>query len=483
MSARIKSDLLLVDGALRTCPSRTLLKGGSVDAWAACNASLHALLPIFRGSILADQGGSAPAVAMHWRKSSVSKKLLALLREVVEDSPALRSVAAHATSARTVRCRAVHGSIGVISFFWELSKQSAALWPAISEWIIELGGVTSLWAALAWVILIPMQDFGAAADAMHQLLRVSVHEVFALTHDMFSFFRRPVELKQNSAVITVLSRLLSDLLPRDFAAGNAQQWDLDVVSCTISALCEFEGSAGGVLSAHLHRPLLAFWPHLIAAMGRQQRILPKSAGASVPQEDSPLGQLKVHINIFTPDFRSLFHKLSVLYYSVYLGSGTCQGLNTSSIASHYLSTGLLPRLVRLDQLANHGSSAVLLGSSLGLLRRRAGAACSGIRIYPRWGPPCCGGRRGGHHRRRLEGRCCRADGRLVLAGWVMSIICTMHHRAPHEVSLYPSLCPRSPSVLSSAELPLLCRALLINSHSDGTRGGLIYDAINPSSCT
>ena len=295
MSARIKSDLLLVDGALRSSPSRSVLKSSSADPWAACNASLQEVLPIVRGSVFADQGGSATAVAIHWRKSSASKKLLALLRAVVEDAPALTSVAAHATSARTVRCRAVHGSIGVISFFWELSKQSAALWPAISEWIIELGGVTSLWAALAWVILIPMQDFGAAADAMHQLLRESVHEVFTLTHDMFSI-RGPEELQQNSAVITVLSRLLGELLPRDFAAGNAKEWDLDVVSCTISALCELEGSAGSLLSAHLHRPLLVFWPQLVAEMGRQRRLLPESAArASVPPENSPLGRLKVHI--------------------------------------------------------------------------------------------------------------------------------------------------------------------------------------------
>ena len=294
MSARIKSDLLLVDGALRSSPSRSVLKSSSADPWAACNASLQEVLPIVRGSVFADQGGSATAVAIHWRKSSASKKLLALLRAVVEDAPALTSVAAHATSARTIRSRAVHGSISVISFFWRRNLQSN-LWPAMGEWVIELGGVMSLWKALAWVVLIPMQDFETTADAMHQLLRVSVHEVFTLTHDMFSI-RGPEELQQNSAVITVLSRLLGELLPRDFAAGNAKEWDLDVVSCTISALCELEGSAGSLLSAHLHRPLLVFWPQLVAEMGRQRRLLPESAArASVPPENSPLGRLKVHI--------------------------------------------------------------------------------------------------------------------------------------------------------------------------------------------
>ena len=61
-----------------------------------------------------------------------------------------------------------HGSIGVIHFFWKRTKQeSATLWPAMRKWIVELGGITSLWTALAWIlVMIPMQDFEAAAAAM-----------------------------------------------------------------------------------------------------------------------------------------------------------------------------------------------------------------------------------------------------------------------------------------------------------------------------
>ena len=294
MSSRIQSDLLLIDGSLRSCPSRALLKGGSVQVWAACNGSLLAVLPILRESVLADQSGCTAAVSMLWRKNSASKKLLALLRAVVEEAPALQGEAAHATAARTARCHMLHGSVGVIHFFWQRIQHSATLWPALREWIVELGGITSLWTALAWVIRIPVLDFGAAAaDALCQL-RASVHSVLALTHGMFSL-RRPVELAQNSAVIAVLSIALGDLLPRDFAAGKASRWDLHIVFHGLKALYEVGGQEGGSLSAHLHRPLLVFWPYLIAELRRQHRLLPESDEKSAPQGDWLLG-LKVLVH-------------------------------------------------------------------------------------------------------------------------------------------------------------------------------------------
>ena len=171
----MQADLMLVDGSLRSCPSRALLKSGSIVAWAACDTGFQqAVLPALRESVLADLGGSAAAaaVSLQWRKSSVSKKLLALLRAVIEEANALQSETAHAAAAAacTVRCHAVHGSIGVpcvIHFFWKRTKQeSATLWPAMREWIVELGGITSLWTALAWIVMIPMQDFEAAAAAI-----------------------------------------------------------------------------------------------------------------------------------------------------------------------------------------------------------------------------------------------------------------------------------------------------------------------------
>ena len=291
MASRIKADLLLVDGALRSSPSRAQLKGGSVDAWTSCCTVLLAVHPVLCQSVLAAQIGSAPTVAMHWRKSSASKKLLALLRAVVEEAPALPCEA-----AEDLRCCSVHGCISVILIFWERSPQSATLWPAMREWIVELGGITSLWAVSAWVVMIPTQDNGAGVDVSYQLLRKSLPALLALTKDMTKI-RRPVELAQNSAVVTVMSSVLGDLLPRDFAAGNAQLWDLGNVLLAIGALCHnLEASE---LSAHLHKPLLVFWPYLISEMRRQHQLCPESAGASVitsrVTSESWLCGLKVHI--------------------------------------------------------------------------------------------------------------------------------------------------------------------------------------------
>ena len=254
-------------------------------AWAACCTGLQAVLPVLHESVLADQSGSATAVSMHWRKSSASKKLLALLRAVVEEAHALHCKAAHAAATCTVRCHAVHSSISVIRFFWQRTQQSATLWPAMREWIVELGGVTSLWAALAWVVRIPMQGCEAAASAVHQPLRASVQSLLALTHGMFTY-RRPVELAQHSAVLAVMSCVLADLLPRDFAAGFAQTWDLNDVYQAIDALCQLEGQGCLTLSALLHKPALVLWPYLIAEM---VRILPESTGASAPSEHWLIG--------------------------------------------------------------------------------------------------------------------------------------------------------------------------------------------------
>ena len=277
MSSRIQSDLLLVDGALRSSPSRALLKGGSVDAWSACDASLQAVLPILRESALADRSASAAAVSMHWRKSSASKKLLTLLRTVIEEAHALPGEAARAAAARVARCHTVHGSICLIGFFWRRCHQTATLWPAMREWIVEPGGITSLWTALAWAVRIPKRGFDEADDdEVHKILqRGSVDSVLTLTHDMFSL-RRPVELAQNSVVVTVLSSVLGDLLPRDFVAGNAQTWAMHVEFYAVTELWRLEGS---MLSAHLHRPLLLFWPHLIAEIRRQQHLHPDVAEA------------------------------------------------------------------------------------------------------------------------------------------------------------------------------------------------------------
>ena len=294
MSSRIQSDLLLVDGAIRSSPSRALLKGGSVDAWSACNASLQAVWPVLRESALADRSGSefgsaSAAVSMHWRKSSASKKLLTLLRAVVEEAPALQGEAAHAAATRTIRCCAVHGSICVLNFFWQRMRMqhSATLWPAMREWIVELGGITSLWSALAWVVMIPKRDLKETDDD-----RGSVSSVLLLTHDLLTLpsVRRPVALTQNSAVTTVLSSVLGDLIPRDFAVGNAQAWAMHVVFYAITELYRLEGS---MLAAHLHKPLLVFWPYLIADLRQQRRLRPDVAGASDASRTWLCG-LKVH---------------------------------------------------------------------------------------------------------------------------------------------------------------------------------------------
>ena len=87
-----------------------------------------------------------------------------------------------------------------------------------------------------------------------------------------------------------MSSVLGDLLPRDFVAGNAQTWAMHVVFYAVTELWRLEGS---MLAAHLHKPLLVFWPYLIADLRQQRRLRPDVAGASDASRTWLCG-LKVH---------------------------------------------------------------------------------------------------------------------------------------------------------------------------------------------
>ena len=139
-----------------------------------------------------------------------------------------------------------------------------------------------------------MRDFEETDDdeVLQTLQRASINSVLVLTHDLLTVpsVRRPVELAQNSAVITVLSSVLGNQLPRDFAAGNAQVWAMHIVFYTVTKLCHLEGN---MLEAHLHKPLLVFWPYLVAELRRQRHLHPDVVEAPDASRNWLCG-LKVH---------------------------------------------------------------------------------------------------------------------------------------------------------------------------------------------
>ena len=252
MSSRIKLDLQRVDRAIRSGVShRALLKSISLEAWNALACSLGEALTILADSSFADQNGSA-ATWIHWRKSGTSKQLLGLLRAAIDEAPG------PALDAGCVREGALHFGISSISFLFKRT-QSGALWPALGEWIVDQGGLQAIWQALAWSMALVGGD-KAAHDAA---LRVLVHAVIGImsTPEGTQLTFHP---SAHPSVTAALTLLLSDILPRDLASGNAHEWDMRKVLGNVVSLYAQLGQVQP--QPQLHRAFLVAWPYLMGSL-------------------------------------------------------------------------------------------------------------------------------------------------------------------------------------------------------------------------
>ena len=275
MAARIKADLQRIDTALKAGlghrGSLARLKAGSIEAWSACSTSLSDAILVFMSSAFAEPGEGAAATWVHWRKSSTSKQLLSLLQTVIEEVHV-----AEPTAAWSLRSCAAHSSIHIVCFFF-MHTRSAALWPAMRGWLVDQqDGMQSMWTALAWCLS------NRESNASHDLgqPRCSIHSMLYLTAELHGA-NATSSLPQHPGVISSLQLILSDILPRDFAAGNAHFWQLRAVLSSIASLADATSTApslaarfgGSSLASQLHQPLLVAWPYLIAAL-RQCRQQP-----------------------------------------------------------------------------------------------------------------------------------------------------------------------------------------------------------------
>ena len=300
------ADIRRIDNALIAFPSRVLLKSGSIEAWDACFRGFPGLNSTLSGTTFTDRNGNAVAAWMHWRKSSASKHLLSLLRSVLELQPheqgsvSGRDVATGAGAAPTMTelsagtvSPGVHprrdsamllaGSscISIVDLLFQ-SSQSAALWPAMREWLVNQGGIQSIWTSLARRISL------GAIDLEHDrspTLGQSVEEVLMLTSELRQLGGRglAVQLAQHPSVIASLRSLLSDVLPRDVAARGEATWDMFAMLPSLGGICMLSNAGGGILiplQSLLHQPLLVAWPFLMAAL--RQEFRSGSSGVSTP---------------------------------------------------------------------------------------------------------------------------------------------------------------------------------------------------------
>ena len=275
MTAIIKADLKRIDMALKAGlghrGSLARLRAGSIEAWQACSTSLNDAILALANSVFADPGEGAAATWVHWRKSSTSKQLLSLLQTVIEDV----HVAEPAMAWGSRSC-ATHSSLYIIHLFF-MHTRSAALWPAMRGWLLDQGGMQSVWTALAWCI--SSREHTSSSDIVQ--IRSSVHAALTLTVQLQHGVNVTSSLPQHPGVAGALTKLLSGILPRDFAAGNAHLWHLREVLVSIASIADVTSAAPSAaarvgvssLASQLHQPLLVAWPYLIAALRQSKQQL------------------------------------------------------------------------------------------------------------------------------------------------------------------------------------------------------------------
>ena len=289
MAAIIKADLQRIDTALKAGlghrGSLARLKAGSIEAWSACSTSLSDAILVFMSSAFAEPGEGAAATWVHWRKSSTSKQLLSLLQTVIEEVHV-----AEPTAAWSLRSCAAHSSIYLINFFF-MHTRSAALWPAMRGWLLDQGGMQSIWTALAWCL--SCRERSAASREFAQI-RGSIHSVLELTklagnlHDVHILF---TSLPQHPSVASALRLMFGEILPRDFEAGNAHLWRLRDVLTSFGFICYVSvptPSTVSSLTSQLHQPLLVSWPYLIAALRQSKQQQPRMHDAEAQVEVGPV---------------------------------------------------------------------------------------------------------------------------------------------------------------------------------------------------
>ena len=257
MAARIKADLQRIDAALKASlghrGSLARLRAGSLEAWSAISTSLSDVTLALTSSAFADPGDGAAATWVHWRKSSTSKQLLSLLQTVIEEVHV-----AEPAAAGSLRSYAAHSSIYLINFFF-MHTRSAALWPAMRGWLLDQGGMQSIWTALAWCLA--SRERAASSDIVQ--IRSSIQAAFALTLYINSV-TVTASLSQHPGVIRVLMIVFGEILPADFAAGNADKWRLrDVLN---SARALGRAASYSSLASQLHQPLMVAWPYLVTTL-------------------------------------------------------------------------------------------------------------------------------------------------------------------------------------------------------------------------
>ena len=278
MSARIQAEFLRIDKALRSgCNLRSSLKADSLQAWEACANSLDAALSFFGDGacIFTSASDKSAAVWVQWRKSNTSKQLFGLLRSALEAVAAeARRRDASASASRCMESMAVglHAGITIVDFL-HVTTTNGALWPALREWLMEQGGIDTMWRALTWDLEGACAGGVGGSGTSASRILISVGLVLSLS------LRSPKPLPQpNDALLkghggdggTVLQLTLGKLLPAAFPAMQPDARAKAIAFARrIGLLCCGSPARGLEYLEPMHLPALRAWPYLVGAARHQ----------------------------------------------------------------------------------------------------------------------------------------------------------------------------------------------------------------------
>ena len=278
MSARIQADFLLIDRALRGgCSHRSSLKTDSLQAWQACIESLAAVLSFLHDGvcIFKSEDKSVAAVWVQWRKSNTSKQLLGLVKSVLEAAAAEASQ----RGASVRRCMAwmaagLHTSITIASYFHSFTTYGV-LWPALREWLVEQGGVSTMWSALTWDLQRACTGNRDIADTQALAILDSIGNV--LTLSLFCPLPPPQPIDallmghSGAAATDALQLTLGKLIPAAFPTLQpSTRMKAVAFAHRIGFQCCSGSPAGGdEYLEPLHLPALRAWPYLVGAARHQ----------------------------------------------------------------------------------------------------------------------------------------------------------------------------------------------------------------------
>ena len=284
MSARIQAAFLRIDrGLLDGCSLRSSLKSNSVQAWEACGYSLAAFIAVLGDdacifSSAADNKSAASWV--QWRKSNTSKQLLGLVRSILDAVAAeesRREVSAPVRKCIAFMTMGLHAVI-IIAHYLHAASTSGVLWPALHEWLVEQGGVDTMWRALTWAVRVEVSGAtGGITNARALAILSSVGNVLSLSLTCPRLPPHPNDALLGGhgggadAATAALTLTLGEFIPAAFPAMQPDVRTKAVAVALRISLMRFSPAAagGGQYLELMHLPALSAWPYLVGAAKHQ----------------------------------------------------------------------------------------------------------------------------------------------------------------------------------------------------------------------